>query len=137
MCHETDSKPKWINNPKSMVTIQKDNGLSKKFMAFTAWVLSSRFWSVMLRLNLIMMDANWRYYALTQGIRTIKTFIKYKKCAAANRFTAKFKKQCQILQLFRQKRNIISQTNHKYLASTTHISHTLKFLLQSSNWRES
>ena len=80
-----------------MVTIQKDNGLSKKFMAFTAWVLSSRFWSVMLRLNLIMMDANWRYYALTQGMRTIKTFIKYKKCAAANKFTAKFKKQCQIL----------------------------------------
>ena len=110
--------------------IPKVWSLSKKIMDYPKnWVLSSRFWSVMLRLNLIMMDANWRYYALTQGIRTIKTFIKYKKCAAANKFTAKFKKQCQILQLFRQKRNIISQTNHKYLASTTHISHTLKFLL--------
>ena len=30
--------------------------------------------------NLMTMHAKWMWHSLTQGIRTIKAFIKYKKC---------------------------------------------------------
>ena len=38
-----------------------------------------KIWSVILCPNLMTKHAEWRYEALTQGSRTIKTFTKYKK----------------------------------------------------------
>ena len=58
--------------------------------------------------------------------RKTKSFIKYgKRCC--NKVTTKCKKQCQMLQLLRIKKN--SHTNYRFLASTTHILPTFKFFV--------
>ena len=42
-------------------------------------VILWRFLSIMLCLNLMTMQAKWRYHALTQGIRAIGPFTEYRK----------------------------------------------------------
>ena len=71
MCDKTESKPKLVSNLNSVVTMSKNINL---------WYLEPRLRSVMLFLNLMMMYAKRTYCAISQGIRTIKTFIEQKKC---------------------------------------------------------
>ena len=67
--------------------VQKDY-----FVVFTA----SGFQFVMLSPNSVTVHANRRYHALTQGIRTNKTFTEYKKvcCDSINNM---IQKRCQML----------------------------------------
>ena len=63
--------------------------LSKKIIF--AIFNNSGFQSIVLYPNLMMVYTKRSYHALTQGIRTIKTFIDYKESAAVNIFTTKYK----------------------------------------------
>ena len=63
----------------------------------------------------------WRYHALTQGIRTIKLSPSTKMNSGVNKFTTKHQKLCQYLRALWQNKKTISQINHRYLESVTHI----------------
>ena len=74
-----------------MVTLSSMAVLSEDyFMLFT--ISGFRF----LCPNLMTMYVKGLYHAITQAIRTIKTFTEYKS-ATANTFTAKYKKRCHML----------------------------------------
>ena len=67
---KTDLKWKWVKKTHSMVVLSELSSLFVKISISDA--LLSR--------NLFNDMNKWMCHALTQGIRTIKTFIKYKKC---------------------------------------------------------
>ena len=71
ICDMTESKPKLVSNHNSVVTMSKNINL---------WYLEPRLRSVMLYLNLMMMYTKRTYCTISQGSRTIKTFIEQKKC---------------------------------------------------------
>ena len=63
-----------------------------------------------------MMHAKWMCHVLTQGIRTTKTFIKYKKCNCQTVSNVEFSMAKKTL-------------NQGYPASTTHILQNFQILL--------
>ena len=69
---KTDLKSKWVKKKTHSMDVLSE--LSSLFVKISICDDSSR--------NLFndMMHAKWMCHALTQGIRTIKTFIQYKKC---------------------------------------------------------
>ena len=63
-----------------------------------------------------MMHTKWICHALTQGIRTIKTFIKYKKCCCLSinlSIKKNTRKQCQMLSLLWQNKNLNQRYKHQ------------------------
>ena len=72
--------------------------------------------------NFMTMHAKRRYHVLTQSIRTIKTFNKYKKVLLLINLPQNTKSDVKCCD-HRDKIKTTTQINHKYLASTTHNKH--------------
>ena len=80
-----------------------------------------RFQSVMFCCNLMVVQGKWMSHTLTQGIRTIEYFTKYKSATADKFIPKKRKKQCRMmLRSLWQKQLVIkfkvSSINYPYLA---------------------
>ena len=126
----TDLKWKWVEKTHSMDVLFQLSCLFVKISICDA--LPSRI------LFNDVMHAKWMCHALTRGIRTIKTFLKYKKLLTINLSQKNARKQCPMLSSMWQNKNYeIKGTQHQlqiFAENFKFLLHSIHICLLTSHW---